>query len=135
MKALSNPGRLFKIANYAADPANYRLANRPQIVSATLSLPNNKLQLGLYAGSLENEPLFDRANDGTGTPFAGNSVLKKSMVRIDFSRDGSLKHSWQTAKTEVGWDSDSQEMGPPEFVAQSIAATATTRPISIEATG
>ena len=66
---------------------------------------------------------------------AGDSTLKTSMVRIDFSGDGSLERSWQTAETEVGWDPDSQEMRAPGFVTQSIAATATTRPTSIEAIG
>ena len=51
-EGIIEPGQAFLIANYAADHANSRLANTPQIVSATLSLPNNKLQLGLYAGSL-----------------------------------------------------------------------------------
>ena len=45
------------------------------------------------------------------------------------------KGSWQTAETAVGRDPDSPEMGTPGFVAQSIAATATTRPTSIEAIG
>ena len=57
------------------------------------------------------------------------------MARIDFSEDGSLERSWQTAETAVGWDPDSPEMGTPGFVAQSIAATETTRPTLIEAIG
>ena len=41
-EGIIEPGQAFLIANYAADHANSRLANTPQIVSATLSLPNNK---------------------------------------------------------------------------------------------
>ena len=61
-------------------------------MSAVLSQPNNKLQLGLCAGSLENGPLGNRAEDGTSVPVAGDAT-KKTMVRINFSGDGSLKRS------------------------------------------
>ena len=57
------------------------------------------------------------------------------MVRIDFSGDSSLEPSWQTAETAVGRVPDRPEMGTPGFVAQSIAATETTRPTLIEAIG
>ena len=81
------------------------------------------------------DKLIDRANYGTGTPLAGDSALKKLTVRIDFSTDGSLEHSWNTAETAVGWDTGSPEMRTPEFVDQSIAVTITTRSTSIEAIG
>ena len=46
-----------------------RLASTPHIVSAALSLPNNKLQLSLYAGSpKDGAPLIDMADDGSGMP-------------------------------------------------------------------
>ena len=84
---------------------------------------------------LRMKRLLITADDGTGAPLAGDSTLKTSMVRIDFSGDRSPERSWQTAETAMGWDPDSQEMRAPRFVTQSIAATATTRPASIEAIG
>lgn len=45
-------------------------------MSAVLSQPNNKLQLGLCAGSLENGPLGNRAEDGTSVPLAGDATKK-----------------------------------------------------------
>ncbi len=135
-EGIIEPGQAFLIANYAADHANSRLASTPHIVSAALSLPNNKLQLSLYAGSpKDGTPLIDMADDGSGMPLAGDSALKKSMVRIDLTGDGSLGSSWQTAETASGWDPESTEMGTPGVVPQGITATTTTRPTSIETIG
>ena len=134
-EGIIEPGQAFLIANYDADHANSRLATTPQIVSATLSLPNNRLQLSLYAGSpKDGAPLIDSADDGSGVPLAGDSALKKSMVRIDFTGDGTLEGSWQTAKTASGWDPESAEMGTPGVVPHGITETTTTRPTSIETT-
>ena len=104
------------------------MANTPQILSAALSLPNNKLQLCLYASYLEGGQIIDRADYGTGAPLAGDSALKKSMVQIDFSGDGSLEHSLHEDEIVVGWYTDIPEMRTPEFIARSIAATTTARP-------
>lgn len=126
-------GQTFLISNYGADHANSHLASTAQVVNSALSLPNNKLQLRLYAGSPEDgSNLIDTADDGSGVPLAGDSALKKSMVRVDFNGDGRLASSWQTAESALGWDPESSEMGTPGFV--DITSSKATRPTSIETT-
>jgi len=108
------PGATFLIANYAPDDERSRLADTPQLVDAAISLPNSKLQLRLYDGDPEaNAQLIDMADDGKGAPFAGDSQMKYAMVRIDFTQDGTLASSWDTAREASGWDAESAELGTP----------------------
>jgi hypothetical protein len=104
-------GGYFVIAN---DPAaTSRLANEPQVVDAAISLVNSKLHITLYdAGG----NLIDRADDGSGSPLAGeykSGVAWKSMERNPLGADGTLKESWHTATASIGFDDALLELGTP----------------------
>ena len=104
----------FLIANYHSDDSRSLLNTQPQLVDAALALPNTKLQLRLY-NHLPNEggELIDLADDGKGTPLAGDNNQKKSMVRILLDQDGTLPTSWSTAKMARGWDEEAAKRGTP----------------------
>lgn len=107
-------GQTFLIANYAADHKKSKLAVQPQYVDTAVSLPNTKLLLRLY----DNDPqkggeIMDVADDGRGTPFAGITAPKRSMVRIAFDKPGDEQSSWATAQEQSGWDAGSNELGTP----------------------
>ncbi len=134
-QGMIRPGETFLIANYAADHANSRLATVPDLVDASLSLPNSKLQLALYNGSPEfGGQLIDIADDGKGAPLAGDSAQKRSMERIDIWGDGRMESSWHTAETAYGWDPDSPEMGTPGLVPSHINPPTPMRPTAIQST-
>lgn len=107
-------GQTFLIANYAADHKNSLLAVQPQLVAAAVSLPNTKLLLQLYDGDPQaGGQLIDVADDGRGSPFAGNSANKSAMVRIAFDQPGDQSASWATATEQSGWDAGASELGTP----------------------
>lgn len=108
------PAKTFVIANYAPDNDRSMLATEPDLVDASVSLPNSKLDLRLYDGDPESGArLIDRADDGTGAPLAGDSQLKQSMVRIHLDGDGSDPASWATAEQAIGWQAGATELGTP----------------------
>jgi len=103
----------FLIANSGAENSN--IAVEPNLVTADVSLANNRLQIKLYSGDWEaGASLIDAADDGTGKPLAGDAELKKSMVRNELIGDGTLADSWHTAEERSGWDEDAQEFGTPQ---------------------
>ena len=109
-----SPQGTFLIANYAPDNTQSMLAVNPQQVSPAISLPNTKLQLRLYNGNPEeNADLMDVADDGKGSPLAGDTKLKQAMVRLAFEQSGTLGTSWGTARETSGWDDGATELGTP----------------------
>ena len=107
------PNGYFLIANSSAENSN--IAVEPNLVTADVSLANSKLQIKLYDSDWEagGNPM-DTADDGTGKPLAGDSELRKSMLRSEPVGDGTLAGSWYTAEEYSGWDEGAQEFGAPE---------------------
>jgi|SaaInl7_200m_RNA_FD_contig_123_4090_length_946_multi_9_in_0_out_2_1 hypothetical protein len=119
------PGETFLIANYAADNPRSRLAISPDLVATAVSLANARLQLRLYN---RQGQLIDLADDGRGTPLAGDARLKRSMVRIAFDQDGSLPASWAIAQEASGWDAESSELGTPGLIPAYLEPVSPERP-------
>ena len=108
------PDSVFLISNYDHDDARSRLATAPDLVSATVSLPNTKLRLRLYDGQPETADLVDEVDDGTGAPFGGHGgETRASMVRLALDAPGSSEDAWSTADMAVGWDPGATELGTP----------------------
>lgn len=108
------PGAVFLIANYTLENSRSRLATAPHLVLPALTLPNSKLQLRLYDDLPDQGGrLIDIADDGTGNPLAGDSKLKRAMVRIAFAQEGTSPTSWATAQEASGWDPGATELGTP----------------------
>ena len=106
------PGQTFLISNYPANHDKSRLAAQPQLVTTSISLPNNKLLLRLFDGDPHlGGRLMDIADDGLGSPFAGSNSLKQSMVRIAFDSVGDQSVNWATVNS--GWDVSATELGTP----------------------
>lgn len=105
------PGGFFVVSNDAA--ATSRLAAEPQLVDASVSLVNSKLQITLYDAA---GVLVDRADDGTGSPLGGeyqSGAVWKSMERNPAGADGTQKESWHTASASIGFDDAEKEFGTP----------------------
>lgn len=105
------PGGFFIVSNDAA--ATSRLAVEPQLVDASVSLVNSKLQITLYDAAAV---LVDRADDGTGSPLSGeyqSGAVWKSMERNPAGVDGTQKESWHAASASAGFDDAEKEFGTP----------------------
>ncbi|HVM90525.1 MAG TPA: lamin tail domain-containing protein, partial [Verrucomicrobiae bacterium] len=97
------PQSAFLVANYAASDTKSALASDPQVVTTTLSLPNDVLDIKLFDA---DGTLVDEAGTG-GTPPAGfSSSTKASMVRL---QDG----TWVTANTREHFDDGIADFGTP----------------------
>ncbi len=108
------PHGYFLISNYPQNHSNTLLAVNPDLVDASISLPNTKLQIKLYKGPWDQgAELVDVADDGIGAPAAGDAELRKSMVRSMPPEDGTLGLSWSTAEISSGWKDGASEMGTP----------------------
>ncbi len=118
------PHGTFLIANYQPDNKQSMLAIDPQQVSPAIALPNTKLQLSLYNGNPEeNAELMDVADDGKGAPLAGDTKLKRAMVRLAFDQSGILATSWGTARETSGWDEGATERGTPGSIPDYLQVT------------
>ena len=108
------PGGLFLIANFDPEDERSHLAVTPDLVTTTVTLANERLQLKLYAPpwSTFAGPI-DVADDGVGAPAHGDNTRKCSMVRRSPVQDGALASSWYTASTRSGWDPGTTELGTP----------------------
>ena len=116
-----DPGQTYLISNYAADDSRCRLSVKPDLVSASVSLPNSKLDLRLYAGDpASGAQLIDRADDGVGAPAGGDAKLKRAMVRVHLDGDGTQADNWGTADQASGWDQGATEMGTPGSIDLSV---------------
>ncbi|MEI7512624.1 MAG: lamin tail domain-containing protein [Candidatus Uhrbacteria bacterium] len=103
--AVIPPLSAFLISNYTASDTKSGLATDPQIVTSTISLPNDKLLIQLFDPS---GTIIDQAGDG-GTPPAGfSSSTKASMIRL---QDG----TWQTAIERLHIDDGVADLGTPGF--------------------
>ncbi|HRH93427.1 MAG TPA: lamin tail domain-containing protein [Candidatus Peribacteria bacterium] len=99
------------IARQAA--AVSRLAQEPDVLSSSVSLPNTKLLLKLIdaAGTV-----VDEVDDGVGAPFAGanpSGGTKASMERVDLSVAGTVKENWRTATEARGLDAGAAMLATP----------------------
>jgi len=91
------------IANYPASDTKSVLAIDPQLVTSTLSLPNDKLLIQLFDADGQ---LVDQAGDG-GLPPAGiSSSTKASMIRL---QDG----TWKTSDDRQHFDEGVADFGTP----------------------
>jgi len=130
------PGGVFLIANYPPEEAHSALAVKPDLVNAAIALSNTRLQLRLYDGDPQaGARLVDVADDGSGAPLAGDSQLKKAMVRVLFDGDGAAPASWATAQEASGWDPGAPELGtpgqaPPRPRSASSEASTPIRPVT-----
>ena len=105
---------LFLISNYDVEDEKSMLAVTSDLVTRSISLPNSRLQLKLYDGAWEEGGrLIDVADDGIGTPAAGDRVRKCAMVRVVPPGDGTLVSSWRTAIVASGWAPGAGELGTP----------------------
>lgn len=105
----------FLISNYASNNSNIADGITPDVVDASVSLSNTKLQIKLYDGTWnDGGTLIDTADDGVGDPPKGsNETPKKSMARKDTPGDGTDPDNWFTANTRWGWDTGAEEWGTP----------------------
>ena len=129
------PGAVFLIANYALENPRSRLATAPHLVHSALTLPNSKLQLHLYDDLPDQGGrLIDIADDGTGNPLAGDSKLKRAMVRILFDQEGTSSTSWATAQEASGWDPGATELGTPGLIPAYLQSASPASSTSIHST-
>ena len=84
----------FLISNY--NEANSQIAYPPDLVLTAISLANTQLQIKLYDGQWDGGSiLIDTADDGTGSPAAGDNTNKYSMMRKDDPGDGTAGINWR----------------------------------------
>lgn len=114
------PHSTFLVSNYDAANAKSSLSRAPDLVTASVSLSNSALALGLVdadgairdvAGS-GGAPLAGRTGGGDEPPGAGPA----SMVRLASVADGTLAESWTAAEESDGFDDGSIEIGTPGMI-------------------
>ncbi len=100
----------FLVSNYSAADIKSSLAVEPDVVTSSLSLPNEHLQITL--SDMNGNPV-DQAGDGTA-PFAGASLPTKiSMIRTTPTAAGTQSASWENASSSVGFDPGTDANGTP----------------------
>ncbi len=112
------PNGYFLIANYDYDNIKSILNIKPDLVTSTVSLVNNNLQIKLYDGDWQGGAnLIDTADDGVGDPLAGENTneQKSSMERNQISGDGTLVENWHTATISQNFDIGANEKGTPRL--------------------
>ncbi len=106
----------FLISNF--DEAASKISSTPDLVDSDVVLVNDNLQIKLYDGTWDGgATLIDTADDGAGTPAAGDNGNKFSMERNDTPGDGTQAISWHTcldaSSTGLYWDGGATEQGTP----------------------
>jgi hypothetical protein len=99
--AVIPPRSAFLVANYDAEKS--AIAIDPQLITTSISLPNDKLKIELFNA---DGILIDVAGDGTKPPSGASSSTKVSMVR---AVDG----SWLDADTRERMDEGIADFGTP----------------------
>ena len=112
----------FLIANYAPSSENSGLTVKADWVTTAVALVNTKLQIVLKDAEGN---VMDTADDGTGSPLAGDNDKKCSMVRNDPPGDGTLSDSWRTAAEASGWKEGATEKGTPQNSKSAISVEGT----------
>lgn len=112
----------FLIANYAPSSEKSKLSVKPDWVTTAVSLANSKLQIVLKDAEGN---VIDAADDGVGSPAAGDKDKKYSMVRNDPPGDGTLAESWYTATEVSGWKEGATEKGTPQNSTSGVAVEGT----------
>jgi hypothetical protein len=105
-------GGYYLISNYS--DVNSVLNITPDYISTDVNLINSDVQYKLYASADNTGELTDTADDGDGTPLAGDGDNKYSMERNIVSGDGSLASNWHTASSSTGFDLRATEKGTPK---------------------
>lgn len=86
----------------------------PDIANTDISLSNSSARYKLYDMPLDTGGLIDVADDGTGTPLAGeNGTTKKSMERNDAPGDGTAKENWHSCFSPMNLDADAPDCATP----------------------
>lgn len=101
----------FLISNYDKADSNSVLDVDSDWVTTEISLPNSNAQ---YVLKDSQGNVIDTADDGAGTPLAGNSTNKYSMERNFDPGDGTLASNWHTAVASIGFDVGATEKGTPK---------------------
>ncbi len=100
----------FLIANFSSTDTRSSLTVVPDMVTSTLSLSNEKLQLALLNTTGQS---IDLAGDGK-TPFAGTSTQNKvSMTRLSGTHAGDVLSSWKSSTEAVHLKNDVTDLGTP----------------------
>ncbi len=106
------PHQAFVIANYDANEGKSVLAVTPQVVTTTISIPNDHLEITLVDSS---GTIVDHAGNG-GSPAAGASgAFKVSMLRQSPITPGERVDAWMDATTSKGFDPGILDRGTPGF--------------------
>ncbi len=103
----------FLISHFSQDVSKLNIT--PDLVDKNVSLVNSDLQVRLYDGDFQDiaTELIDEADDGQGTPLAGDNIKKYSSERNQEPDDGTLASSWHTSRKSVNFDPGSIERGTP----------------------
>ncbi len=112
-----SPHSTFLISNYDEANAKSSLSRAPDLVSASVSLSNSDLGLGLLdaGGTIRDvagsggAPLAGRTGGGDEPSGAGHA----SMVRLAPVADGALAASWVSSANSSGFDDGAVEFGTP----------------------
>jgi hypothetical protein len=107
----------YLISQYAETSANSALNVTPDLIPASwVTLPDTALQLSLYSSTdatcNSSDTLLDRADDGVGAPFAGNTTTPATMERNVSVGIGTDTASWHTAAASQGFDNTNQKGTP-----------------------
>lgn len=99
----------FLIANYGSEHENAAAMIEPDVITSALSLSNSSLGITLVDPS---GSVIDRAGDG-GTPLAGSTNPKASMIRLAPVLSGEEATSWTTATASENFYAGVDAYGTP----------------------
>ena len=104
----------FLISNYAADDDRSRLQANPQVVDASVSLPNSKLQLYLYNGDPVSARLVDVADDGKGAPWEETTNSSVRWSGCDSTRTVAIRRVGKRPKRRLAGTRTAASLAPRE---------------------
>ena len=107
----------FLISNYQSSSSQINDSIISDLITTAVALNNSDLQIKLYKDDWTNiTNLIDSADDGIGSPAAGDNTFKYSMERNDTPGDGTQASSWHTCVDPASssfWDAGASERGTP----------------------